>query len=480
MKHTPLQYLTICSLSLITLLWGTATLMAEVELDEIRLRNLEKTAAWFAAQKTVAETNEHWRILPRIRIDLEEPSVTFKAEATGLEPNEIVEFYLIGERSGNAYEAIAVALAEPADIAHAIEQIGIPRGLHADPRTLRFWPQGERVHLYLNEHHAANLMIDKRTGSTAKREGFVFTASRYVQRDGSDKLAAQVEPPFSIASNYNEPSTILDVPYHAPQSEVYTHQVQNPEIRFKPGKLLTIRIVPERTDGTLRVQTMELTISNTPETTPALPIADIRFTLQQQHEDKQEIHLEAAPLQAFVSFIRNMVSEEKDPFITLHVDPAVSLLQAHSTARILHTMEEQEGLRILPPPDDTLFYRAFLPNESLRERAERIAHPWELYLAHDASPTLTYIEEEWEQGELRPTIQTKDITINEPEMLSAKMRELRPDINAIFIYAPQDMRVGKIMEIVQHFRTTHPFIHIFMEPSPHDQTSDATPEETSE
>ncbi len=456
-----------------------AQLMAEVELDEIRMRNLEQTTAWFETQKTAAATNEHWKILPRIRVDRKDPSVTFKAEATGLESNEIVEFYLIGERSGNAYEAIAVALAEPADIARAIEKIGIPRGLHADPHVLRFWPQGERVHLYLNEHHAADLMVDTRTGRTAKQDGFVFTASRYVQHDGTNKLAAQVEPPFSIASNYNEPNTILDVSYHAPQSEVYTYQVQNPDIRFAPGELLTVRIVPERTDGSLRVQQMHLTASRAQRETQ-IPLADLRFTLRQEIDTGEITHLTEAPPQAFLAHIREMVSQQKDPFIVLDVGHGLSLAQAHSMARMIEMMENNEGLRVLPPPEGNLYYRAFIPDESRRDRAARIAHPWELHLSHDAAPTLTYIEEEWEQGEVRPHIKTKDITIDDPETLSKKMRELRPDINAVFIYAPLDMRMETIMEIVQHFRATHPFIHIFMEPSPHDQTSDATPAATSE
>ncbi len=455
-------------------------LHADEPIDEVRAANLEKTAAWFADQQAAATTNAHWKLLPRIVIDTKEPSVLFKAEATGLAANEIVEFYLIGERSGNAYEAVAVALAQPKDIAKAIEKMGLPRGLHVDQRAMRFWPQGERVHLFLNDHHAADLILDKRTSSTAKREGFVFTASRHVKRDGEKQLAAHVEAPFSIASNYNEPNTILDVPFQAPQSEVYTQQVQNPDIRFDPGELLTVKIVPERPDGSRRVQEMDLTLTATEDPTHTVPIANVRFTLQQVVDDDTKTHMEASSLQNFVNHIREQVSKQQDPFVSVRVAPHVSLAQAHSAATILHTMEQEEGLRVLQPPEGELFYRAFMPDESRRNRADRIAQPWELHLSHEDPPMLIHIEEEWLQGEARPQIQTQDIPIQNPESLADKMESMRPGINAVFFYAPADMRVGTIMEIVQHIQETHPLIHVFMDSSPRDQTSDAIPEATSE
>ena len=479
--HTLHHLFTIALCMCATLLFLLApSLSAEEEVDEIRAENLEKTAAWFAEQEAAASTNEQWETLPRIRIDREEPSVTFKAEATGLDANEIVEFYLIGERSGNAYEAIAVALAEPDDIAKAIEKMGLPRGLHANPGELRFWPQGERVHVYLDDYYAADLLLDQRTGSTAKRSGFVFTASRYVTRNEEEKLAAQVEPPFSIVSNYNEPNTILDVPFRAPQSEVYAEQVQNPDIRFDPGKLLKVRIIPERTDGSKRVQEMDLTLTAVEQTTQELPIADVRFTLEQAQDGETQIHAKEVNLAGFVEKIRSLVAEEKDPFLTVHFDHDMLLAQANSAARMLEAMENEENVRIQPPPQESLFYRAFMPDEARRDRDNRTSHPWELHLAHDEAPTLVHIKEEWIRGQARPRIEAEDITITEPQNLSDKMRELRASINAVFMYAPADMRIAEIMDYVQHFRETHPLIHVFIDPPPRDQTSDAIPAETSE
>ncbi|MFU8780239.1 MAG: hypothetical protein ACNA71_04350 [Kiritimatiellia bacterium] len=447
------------------------------DLDEIRATNLARTREWFAQIETAAATNTHWKLLPNILVDLQNASITFKAEATGLNPNEVVEFFLIGQRSGNAYESIAVALAEPGDIATAIKMLGVPTGLHPDPAALRFWPQGERVHMFFDQYHAAELLLDKRTGATASRSGFVFTASQTTEIDGTTVLSAQAMPPFSIAANYNETHSILDVPFRAPQSAVYSEQVQNPEIRFAPGQLLTVRITPENTDGTRRVQLLELHISQAQHNSTA-PAADLRFTLKTR--GTENILLPDAALDAFFAFIRDLVRANKDPFVELHLGPALPIEHAHAIAQLIDNMEDKDGLRVLPPPPDALYYRAFSPNEELRDRDNRIAHPWELHLSHTNTPVLVQINEEWRQGETHPLITTKDIPVTNLEDMSLLMEERRPGVNAVFVYAPREMHVGEIMKNVRHFQKTHPFVHIFMVPSPHDRTSGAAPAATSE
>jgi hypothetical protein len=447
------------------------------EIDPIRAANLAKTADWFASLEAAAATNQNWTLLPRMLVDLEKKEIVFKAEATGLKPNEIVEFFLIGERSGNAYEATAVALAEPADIAKAIQMLGLPAGRHTDMSALRFWPEGERVHMYFNEHHAADLLLDKRTATTSARSGFVFTASHTTEQDGETVLSAQVSPPFSIAANYNEPRSILDVPFKAPQSAVYSEQVQNPDIRFEPGQLLTVRIVPERVDGSRRMQRSKLTATHAGLAHP-LPAANLRFTLH--GIDDGTTHLENAPLDVFFAFIRNAVQTNRDPFLEAHFGPDLPVSHARALAQIIDSMEKKDGLRVLPPPEGSLFFLAFSPHEENRHRDNRIGHPWELHLSHTDAPVLVQITEEWIQGEIRPDISIENITITDPAGLGERMEELRPGVKAVFIYAPQDMRVGQIMELARHFQKTHPLIHVFMEPSPRDRTSDATPVATSE
>lgn len=433
---------------------------AQKNVDEVRAENLKKADAWFAEAKAMAKTNDHLHTLPRILIDTQNATVTFKAEATGLSPEEIMEFFLIGEESGNAYEAAATALAEPKDIAKAIEMIGLEPGLPVDMAALRFWPQGERVHVFFDGLHASQLMLDERTGKTAKTNGFVFTASHKTEKDGQDVLSAQVAPPYSIAANYNEPTTILDVPFQAPQSAVYSFQVQNPQHSLPPGKLLTIRIEPEHKDGTKRVQQSKVFITAT-NSASAAEADNLRFSLVS--EDVSNKILNNVNIQDFLAHIQKMITNNQDPFVEIHFGKKLSLLQVHAATRLLNAMEENDGLRILPPPQGSLYYKAFFPNEEQRDRNKRIAQPWELHLSHHEPPTLVQIKEEWVQGQLRPKLEIQEISIAPDDNLSAKMRELRPDMNAVFLFAPKDMALGKIMSAIHRFLDTHPFVHVFIE-----------------
>jgi hypothetical protein len=433
---------------------------ANPEVDPIRAENLKQVDAWFAEAKAMAATNEHLQVLPRVLIDTQNATVTFKAEATGLSPNEIMEFFLVSQESGNTYEAAAVALAEPIHIANAIKMLGLKPGLPVDMAALRFWPQGERVHLYFNEYHASQLMLDERTGKPPARNGFVFTASDTTQKNGETILSAQVTPPYSIAANYNESKSILDVPFQAPQSAVYSFQIQNPEHSFPAGELITIRIEPEHKDGTQRVQLLTLYISAT-NTAATAEVDQLLFSLRPQDETNKII--EQVPIETLLMHLQKMANHKQDAFAEVHLDKKLSLSQVHITARLIDNMEQKDGLRVRPPPPDALYYKAFIPNEELRVRDQRISQPWELHLAHDKKPTLVWIQEEWIQGQLRPNLTIQEISIAPEDDLSAKMKELRPEMNAVFVYAPKDMSLGRIMSTIRRFHNTHPFIHVFME-----------------
>ena len=66
-------------------------------------------------------------------------SVRFLVEATGIGADETIEFFAIGPLSDRAYESLFVTVASPAAIAAAFDQVGVPRGIAADPLQARFW-----------------------------------------------------------------------------------------------------------------------------------------------------------------------------------------------------------------------------------------------------------------------------------------------------------------------------------------------------
>ena len=177
--------------------------------------------------------------------------ITIRAEATGISSTEPVEFFLIGPESGKGYESLATSFAKPSDIDAAIQFLGLPRGRSVDFNKLLFWPKGERVRMTFDwlEPPAAenartpaaarsirveNLLSDRNAANGALREtGLVFVGSGPLADDaGQSRYAADVGDPGSIASNYNEPTTVLDLPMVARQSAVYASRTANGTYRF--------------------------------------------------------------------------------------------------------------------------------------------------------------------------------------------------------------------------------------------------------
>ncbi len=450
----------------------------DLDIDQVREQNLQSVLDWQSENEAAAETNTNLVVLPRVLIDTSLPALFFKAEATGLAPNEIIEFFLIGERSGNAYEAVAVALADPRYIAQGIEKLGLEPGIPANPSELRFWPQGERVFLYLDEHRAEDLLIDQRTGETLRRDGLVFTASTYIEHHGEHARAADVTPPFSIAANYNERNTILDVPYRAPQSAVYSKQFPNPDISFAEGQLLTVRIEPEYPDARKRVRELTLTVSTVPQPAARQPAADLRFSLAKL-ADEAAPYYQDQPLDRMLGTFQQMVKDGYDPFVRIGFKPHMPLSHLHAAARILDAIESEDGIRVLPPGPETLYYRAFIPDERMRNREDRFAHPWELHIKDDTL-ILTHIKENWIRGEPKPEIEVEHLAIEDPTLLAPRMQALRPDVRAVFLYAPPEITHERLMSIISNFRESLPLIHVFLTAKDPGQTSDATPSVTSE
>ena len=212
-------------------------------------------------------------VLPGLVADRTAREIRLHAEATGIDHEGVVEFFLIGENSSHAYEAIAVAFAEPGDVHRGLRFIGMTPGRPAHPARLQFWPKGERVSLAFKGKYeefpirAEELMIDTQTGKTLAAAGFVFTGATGFEpgeKPGTEIYAANRHDPMSIAANYNERYSVLDIPRRAPQSKLYERQVINKAHAFEPGEFLEVVITPERTNGPPRVVDFLLTVRPAP------------------------------------------------------------------------------------------------------------------------------------------------------------------------------------------------------------------------
>lgn len=444
-----------------------APLMAVGDDDAVRAANLAFVDAWHATNRETAAKNANGHVLPRVVVDQAAHTLTFIAEATGIEPREPVEFFLIGENSGNAYEAIAVALADPAQIDAGIRMLGLPPGSGIDPAATRFWSKGERVIMTFNGIRAERLIRDSRTGKTLAQNGFVYTGSQQIPTDDGTgtALAAQVRPPYSVASNYNEPDSLLDVPWQAPQTAVYSHQVLNPDFLFKPGERIKVIIRPEYTDGKRRVQDLrlEIGIGGTADDA-ASTIADARFSLENRTTDTRL--LEATTIDRLLGRFTELIDDGHTPFVVISIRPEASLGVIHQTASILKSIDTEKGIRIEPPPAGNLYYQAFTPNETFRHRHDRYIQPWELRLDGSGTGVLTRIDEHWTRGKLKPELTTTNITVESAEHLQQVLTTQKPDVGGVYVFAQPSLTYGALMHMIKPILPTHPHIHIYLDKQP--------------
>ncbi len=445
-------------LSCLVLLLACRPVPADDE-DAIRAANIAFVNQWHAANVAAAESAPHLHILPRVQVDMEARTVSFYAEATGIGARDPIEFFLIGEESGNAYEAVAVALAAPADIDKGIALLGLPKGRGANPAQMQFWPKGERVIMTFDGLRAESFLLDSRTGQPLPTRGLVYTSSQHGRtEDGEPVIAAQVRPPFAIAANYNEPDAILDVPWQAPQTAVYQHQAHNPERLMKGGERILVVMTPEYADGRRRVQDLRLMLSQAEDSRPGL--AGARFSLD--NRTAGVILLENAAIDRLTATFADLVTNGQDPFVEVHISDNVPLKTAREVATVLRTIDSENGIRIEPPPPGTLFYQAFTPNEAFRDRADRYMQPWELHLDQAGAAVLTRIDEHWKRGEPKPDITTEDIPVAHAQALVAVLTTQNTDVRGIYVFAPPALTVGRMMEQLRPALSTHPHVHVYL------------------
>ncbi len=428
--------------------------------------NKTVVAEWTTQCKANYNGNPDVMLRPGLIANRKTRQVEFFAEATGIRPDEILEFFLIGEKSGNDYEALAIALTEPIHIYDAMVFIGMTPGRGVDSAKLQFWPKGERIHMTIDSHRAESLIIDSETGAPLVSDGFIFIGSKFISSEPPEDattLAAQTRSPYAIAANYNEAEALFDVPYSAPQTAVYSKQMLNPEYQFQKGARLSVMIEPEYKNGKQRVQELELVVERGTNAAPAL--INAKLTLKTSGDSNSTTVYALPTLLAQLSAI---VDAGHDPFVTLRFGDEVTIGQLHDLAQLLGAIDSEKGIRIEPPVPGQLYYKAFTPNEDYRDREARFLQPWELRLTPSPSGsvtgTVTEITEIWTQGEAKPKIETEDHAVTDPNSVYQLLTSRKPDVKVVLVYAPAILTHSQLMTYLEPARKTHPFVHVYVDP----------------
>ena len=436
---------------------------------ESNRRSINKAAVaqWHAQCASNHAGDADIMLRPGVLADRKTKRVEFFAEATGIQTDETVEFLLIAENSGNDYEALAIALAEPVDIYDAMLFIGMPLGRGVNPEKLQFWPKGERVCMTLDGHRAESFIVDSETKRVLDPLGLVFIGSQLIPAESGEHpptLAAQMRSPHAIAANYNESDALFDVPYSAPQTAVYSKQTLNPELLLPEGKRIRVVIEPEYKHGKRRIRDLSLYVARGTNATPSL--INAKLTLQERGPSTKQTDYVLPKLLAHLSA---MTDDGYDPFVTVHIGDAVTIGQLNELALLLQAIDSEKGIRVDPPAPEQLYYKAFAPNEAYRSREDRFLQPWELRISRApdgvVSCITTEITEIWTQGEAKPAIETETHNTPSPEALCTLLSSRKPDVKVLLIYTPATLTHAELMSFVSPAQKTHPFVHVYIDPN---------------
>lgn len=437
---------------------------------------LVQAAARFQAEKSAAHKgNADIMVRHGLVADRKSRRIDLVAASTGVARDGPVEFLFISPSSGHDYEALVIAAAEPSMLHRALTFIGLEPGRSVNPEALEFWPKGERVTIsvvcretnYWRGRIAAEfLVLDSESRKPMPSDGFMFVGSQWVESSSSTNLGylADITQPHSLASLYNEPGTVLDVPEQASQGAVYGTRLVNPDYALPANTLLDIRIEPKHRSGMMRVQDLNLTISGAPNGPPGL--AGVRASIKKG--DGKSIIRDLAVSEALQHF-SELVDKSIDPFVSLGFDGHITMAQAKAVCEVLSELEGKRGIRIEPPPEGQLYYKAFLPNEKHRTRADRHAQPWELRLYSTGSTNqtvLTHIEEIWKGDSIYPELKPTDYIVEGAPHLRTLIDEHGPGLPVILVFAEPTLTHAELMRMLAPVMSTHGTVHVFVESTP--------------
>ncbi len=443
-------------------------------------------AAVATADRAAAErykNNPDVFLRPGLVADRRTRTVALRAESTGITGGTTVEFFLIAENSGHGYEAVALSFAGAGDVQAALKFIGLQPGRPVDPNAFRFWPRGERVIMHVSAAGATNwppgavraerLVKSTQNDQPLPETGFVFTGSPPVTNAAlaaAGVVRADEGEPQSIASNYNEPQTVLDVPRKAPQGDVYNTQVMHPDFALPFGVPLEIVLAPARPDGASCVREAVLAVSPAAagggtngaalrcELTAGAPGATNRAA----------VAAGADTWPATLQTLRQWIEGGFDPYVTLRVDPRLRLDTLGALCRALQELEQERGIRVEPPEAGQFYFLAHVSPERFRARSERPGEAWELRLEKSGAAvrgTLTKITLNWNEATNQTVADTLDYPLAKPADLRAELTRRGPGLPVVLVFADAGVTQGELLSyLTPAVLTTHNTVHIFIGP----------------
>jgi len=421
-------------------------------------------------------------VLPGLVANRKTRQVEVLAECTGLGGGTELEFLLVDQDSSHGYEALLWSYAKPGDVHKALEFIGLKPGRPYNPAAMRFWADGDPVTLSVTVDDGTpvpieQLVLDNETETTLPEDGFIFTGSIMAPApDGSGRqiYVADVYDPRSVASIYNEPAAVLDVPRQANKGELYGRQVVNPDYALDHGTLLTIVMEPKA--GFTRAEPVRADLA-------LLYPAGATNVVLRLSGAESNVLAEASAMVPILEQLQALRKGEVAPVVSLTIADACPVEAIVAPSIALSMMESLGLARMQPPGEGSLYYRAFVPQKAWMQPQGRPSQPWELHLRvqdGDIKGAMVLHEPVWGEAGASPTFTRRSLDVGNP---AALRRQLDADAEArqaagksalpgvLLVFAAPDVTYGTLLAFVQPVLDTHGTIYVFVaSPPPGDPT----------
>ncbi|MBT3295361.1 MAG: hypothetical protein HN919_20080 [Verrucomicrobia bacterium] len=413
-------------------------------------------------------------VLPGLVADRKERTVDVLAECTGLNEGDLAEFLLVDQGSSHGYEALLWSFAKPSDVHRALEFIGLKPGAPHNPALPRLWSDGDRVCLMVQSKDGdafpiEQMILDNETETTLPEEGFVFAGSIMVPPQAGQSqphYAADVYDPRSVASVYNEPAAVLDVPRAVGKGEAYGNQVVNPEYSAQAGELVTIVMTPADPDGQPPVRELLLSIDSI--------TASNKVACRLLEAKGDVLHAESS-MSAMLEQLVVLSKEGATISVDLAFADTLPVRHVGKICTLMAMMETMGMVRVKPPADGALYYRAFVPDKRWSRPEGRPTQPWELHLTRKAGKLtgeLVLHEAVWADGSMDPTFTRKACAVAVPGDLrtamdrDAKERQAagrRPLPAVLLVFADPGLTYGEVVSFVTPTLSMHSTVYVFVE-----------------
>ena len=438
-----------------------------------RPRRVAEAKAQFETNSAAFKGDADKLVLPGLVADRKTRTVEILAESTGLTGGEVAEFLLVDQGSSHGYEALLWSFAKPSDVHRALEFIGLTPGTPQNPALPRLWSDGDRVNVQVSAPDGdasfpiEHMIVDNKTEARLPAEGFIFAGSITIKApDGSGKrqYVADSYDPRSVASLYSEPAAVLDVPRQVSQGEAYGNQVINPEYALTGGELLKIVMTPADPDGRSRTRHLVLAIASG----SASNVVACRLS-----EEEGDVLHAGLPLKDMLGKIESLRSEDTDCMITLSFGDTLPIAEVARACAVLGMMEVMGIVKIKPPGEGELYYRAFVPDKAWMTPEKRPTQPWELHLARKEGTltgTMVLHEAVWADGSIEPTFTRAEFPAPTPGAIRARLDQdarerekasRRPLPGVLLIFAEPGLAYRDVLSFIAPVLTTHDTIYVF-------------------